>query len=199
MKTIYYSSESIVKQILGCSNNGRSDKKEVGKNLGLKTSIEGALGNKIKFIADFLLKGNIEGSIVRQTNEIIEMDKFDYGKDLLKNYDCLNILGHIDKNFHANIIPGYYTFDAQCSLEEYFVKENISQILVTFFYNRYSISGNTSVNNWVSESYLNNLLIIGKASLEGIVQILDVTRNEKIDNIIAQFILIGEKGLLGND
>lgn len=101
----------------------------------------------------------------------------------------------INKTLSSDMSVGeIYKFQGMFILKEVKKKRFSTQIEVSSAENlEYRVTGTTSFDNWVSESYLNNLLAVSNGYLfEGILKVLNISK--KIFTV--QYIIIGEKGVL---
>lgn len=90
-----------------------------------------------------------------------------------------------------------YKFSYKCTLTEEFTRLSSSSIKVQFKIDDLILSGYTSIDNWISQSYLNNLLSTGEMEFEGFLILLSQNDSDTENNhITVQYVLIGEKGIL---
>ncbi len=104
----------------------------------------------------------------------------------------------INKSLSSDMsVEGVYKFKGSFILKEVKKKGFWTQIEVSSTENlEYKVTGTTSLDNWISQSYLNNMLVKNKEYLfEGILKVLSISKK----NIFTvQYIIIGGKGLLSD-
>lgn len=124
-----------------------------------------------------------------------DKDKEDLDNELLKTMKDIKMLNGIDRNLWR--FNELYKFSYKCTLTEEFTRLSSSCIKVQFKIDDLILSGYTSIGNWISQSYLNNLLSIGEIEFEGFLSLLSHKDSDTENNhITVQYVLIGEKGIL---
>ena len=112
--------------------------------------------------------------------------------NLLKKFKNIKFLH--EKSLKIN---EYYKFSSFCTLKRVVNDDCTFEVEIEISLQNSTLKSETSVENWISKSNLNNLIKVGKIELEGILKILSIPNDS--NNIIIQFILIGEKGLFDNN
>lgn len=152
-------------------------------------------------IEQFMDKKNKQLAGVELTSIIggigIQWDNIDVNiaRKFIKKTKDFKLINELNKNEWS--VNEYYKFSCLCSLKEEFSKLGTSSIKVCINVEDTILSGYTSIANWISESYLNNLLSIENVEMEGIIILLDKKELSNESNQMGiQFVLIGEKGVL---
>lgn len=113
----------------------------------------------------------------------------EHKKELNIYDDIFKVKDKIGKNFK---------FKSRCKIDENFMGGAKTQIIVETELNNCIIKGACSVKNWISESYLNNLLFAKSAKLECVGKVIEIKElNDKV-YIDVQFLLIGEEGIFND-
>lgn len=190
----YYSSEDAIKQMLESMDIGTFDKEEDGKKTTY--SIDSKVSLKLMTLvnADILVGRKSE----KEHKVIKNLSKFDHAKKLVSS-DILSPPEFVLPDSDDLLLNNYYTFSFECKLHEKLFRVGDSGVEVLIENDELIVSGYTSVNNWISMSYLNKLLDIESVTLEGVFKVLRISQNDTKIRIDAQFLALGEVGVLGDD
>lgn len=189
MNTIFYTSQSIVKQLLEDTKKNGFDRIEISKNTKVSLSLQAKIKNYILNFFEF--EGDAGAEIQKNINSTKIMTTIDHGRDLLGEIQKINIINHLDKDFLSPLFSGLYTFSTRCHLNERIKQNGGSEVVVSFTVGTYRVCGFTSTESWGSGSILNNLLFTEYVNLEGLMYVLGMKEQNEFIDVFVQYILIG--------
>ncbi|MFI3201778.1 MAG: hypothetical protein R3Y54_09695 [Eubacteriales bacterium] len=105
------------------------------------------------------------------------------GNDLLQNKNIPKFI-RIDDN----PINKIYKISTKLEISSDYDDEGIRKIIAQGIVNKISLTGEMSVSNWFSRSYINNCLTVGTVECRVWFEVLSVKENK----LIVQFLLIGD-------
>jgi hypothetical protein len=109
-----------------------------------------------------------------------------------------NIYNDIFKAINEERTGEYFKFKSRCEINETFIDKSDPKIVVEIELNNCIIKGICSLSNWISESYLNNLLFARNVDLVGIGKIIGSEKLNSKTYVQVQFLVIGEEGIFND-